>query len=208
MQDKCRNMRRVFPTVIEALVLASLAGCATEPPPSEPVVLTFVHREPVMANLDYRNLEGSKGTVIQAGGFQHVLSVSGADETPPVTGEGMRERSKLPRQAQTVRFAFNRADLSGGERERLVQFLRGMDVNDIGQVAVTAHTDSTGSLSYNLELSRRRAAAVTSLLHGLGVPRDRIVATALGEALPVESNATAAGRAANRRATVEAAPAP
>jgi OmpA family protein/thrombospondin type 3 repeat protein len=51
----------------------------------------------------------------------------------------------------------------------------------------------------NLRLSQARADAVREYLIGKGVPAGRITARGYGESNPAANNATAAGRAANRR---------
>jgi hypothetical protein len=53
-------------------------------------------------------------------------------------------------------------------------------------IAVSGHTDTVGTAGYNLDLSRRRAAAAQAELERNGVPRTAIVALGYGEAdLPV-----------------------
>lgn len=61
------------------------------------------------------------------------------------------------------------------------------------------HTDSDGNELSNLKLSQARAEAVRTYLINQGVAADRLVAVGFGEAMPVESNATAQGKANNRR---------
>lgn len=67
---------------------------------------------------------------------------------------------------------------------------------------VIGHTDNTGSVAYNQQLSERRAQAVASFLISQGVPPERVREEGRGESDPVASNATAAGRRANRRVDV------
>jgi len=67
------------------------------------------------------------------------------------------------------------------------------------KVEVAGHTDSDGSAEYNESLSARRAATVRDYLINGGVSPDRITARGYGEAQPVASNATADGKAENRR---------
>ncbi|KNG93357.1 OmpA family protein [Pseudaestuariivita atlantica] len=69
-------------------------------------------------------------------------------------------------------------------------------------VQVVGHTDSTGSSSYNYDLSERRANAVAAVLTGAGVPASRIRTFGRGEDQPVASNGTAEGRAQNRRVEI------
>lgn len=70
---------------------------------------------------------------------------------------------------------------------------------DLARVRVEGHTDSQGEEAPNLELSRRRAAAVVRYLIARGVAAERLAAEGLGESKPLVDNATAAGRAKNRR---------
>ena len=69
-------------------------------------------------------------------------------------------------------------------------------------LAVTGHTDSTGSDAYNQKLSEKRAASVKAYLVNKGVPAEHIIAKGEGEAKPVASNKTKAGRAENRRVEI------
>jgi outer membrane protein OmpA-like peptidoglycan-associated protein len=67
------------------------------------------------------------------------------------------------------------------------------------RVRVEGHTDATGSVGVNEELSQRRADAVRRVLLGRGVTDAQITALGMGKSRPIADNATAAGRAANRR---------
>ena len=60
-------------------------------------------------------------------------------------------------------------------------------------------TDSIGSEAYNLKLSQRRADSVRQYLVDKGVPASRLDAVGKGEGSPIADNATAEGRAQNRR---------
>jgi outer membrane protein OmpA-like peptidoglycan-associated protein len=67
------------------------------------------------------------------------------------------------------------------------------------KLQVEGYTDSVGSDEYNQKLSENRADAVRDFLVTQGVQPDNITATGYGKAKPVADNATAAGRAQNRR---------
>jgi outer membrane protein OmpA-like peptidoglycan-associated protein len=69
-------------------------------------------------------------------------------------------------------------------------------------VYIVGHTDSTGSESYNLALSTRRARAVEEYLIGEGVSPSRLRYEGRGEADPRATNSTAAGRQLNRRVEI------
>ena len=66
-------------------------------------------------------------------------------------------------------------------------------------INIYGYTDSKGTDSYNLSLSDRRAAAVRTYLASKGVSSSRMNTMGMGEADPVASNDTDAGRAQNRR---------
>ncbi|TDW14222.1 channel-forming protein ArfA/OmpATb [Kribbella kalugense] len=70
------------------------------------------------------------------------------------------------------------------------------------RVEVAGHTDDLGSPASSLPLSERRAAAVKAELVRLGINANRILANGYGQAFPIASNATGAGRVANRRAEI------
>ena len=73
-------------------------------------------------------------------------------------------------------------------------------------VRVDGHTDSTGSLEHNQSLSERRASTVASYLHSRGVREERLIASGFGPNQPIDSNATDAGRQANRRVEITLVP--
>ena len=71
------------------------------------------------------------------------------------------------------------------------------------RVTVIGHTDSQGSNELNANLSTKRAQAVYNKLVSAGVPAIYVEAQGMGEMRPVASNATAIGRAKNRRVELE-----
>ena len=70
-------------------------------------------------------------------------------------------------------------------------------------VYIVGHTDGTGTLPHNLDLSQRRAeAVVATLVSSHGVATGRLVAKGVGPLAPVASNGTEEGRAQNRRVEI------
>jgi outer membrane protein OmpA-like peptidoglycan-associated protein len=67
---------------------------------------------------------------------------------------------------------------------------------------IVGHTDQVGSAEYNQSLSQRRAVAAAEYLSTGGVRRTRIGTRGMGEAEPIATNDTEAGRAQNRRIEV------
>jgi outer membrane protein OmpA-like peptidoglycan-associated protein len=74
------------------------------------------------------------------------------------------------------------------------------------QLVIVGYTDSTGSPQHNQVLSERRADAVRDYLLGRGVIPQRLTAYGRGEADPIASNATEAGRQLNRRVEITIIP--
>lgn len=66
-------------------------------------------------------------------------------------------------------------------------------------IHVVGHTDSVGSESYNMTLSRQRAESVSGYFISNGVSSNRLVSTGRGESEPRATNETEAGRQLNRR---------
>lgn len=74
------------------------------------------------------------------------------------------------------------------------------------QISITGHTDSDGSSSYNQGLSINRARSVANALNSQGVSSSRTQTYGEGEALPIASNNTSAGKAQNRRVVIRIIP--
>ena len=100
---------------------------------------------------------------------------------------------------QDVLFDVGQATLKPGAERTLERVADLLTRHPERRLLIEGYTDSTGSESYNMELSRRRAEAVEQALVRRGVPGDRIEIQPQGEAYPVADNNTAAGRQMNRR---------
>jgi len=73
---------------------------------------------------------------------------------------------------------------------------------DKTRVDVAGHTDSTGGAALNQRLSEQRAASVANYLASQDVVSGRLYTTGYGPRYPVADNATASGRALNRRVEI------
>jgi outer membrane protein OmpA-like peptidoglycan-associated protein len=88
---------------------------------------------------------------------------------------------------------------AGSHLGKLVQFVQSQPSK---RVRIEGYTDSSGDSTANLALSRQRAEAVRDALVAAGVKASRIEVAGRGEADPVASNDSEAGRARNRRVVV------
>lgn len=105
-----------------------------------------------------------------------------------------------------VTFATNSADVQAGFYPVLDSVALVLKEYDKTVVEVAGHTDSTGSDSYNLELSQRRAGSVGAYLNSRGIINDRLLTVGYGKARPVATNDTAEGRQLNRRVEITVLP--
>jgi OmpA-OmpF porin, OOP family len=100
-------------------------------------------------------------------------------------------------------FDFNKADLKAPARAKLDDLAAKMQGADIKAIHVVGYTDGVGGDAYNDKLSLRRADAVRDYLVSKGVSPSAIDTEGRGKRDPVATNATAAGRAQNRRVDVK-----
>jgi len=99
-----------------------------------------------------------------------------------------------------ILFDFDSATLKPESDATLAEIVTLLKDDPTLTLFVVGHTDMTGSTDYNLDLSRRRAAAVVAVLTGrFGIAASRLEPAGVGPLAPVAENATEAGRALNRR---------
>lgn len=67
------------------------------------------------------------------------------------------------------------------------------------KLSIEGYSDNVGNADYNKALSQRRADSVKNYLTGKGVDGNRLTTAGMGPESPIADNATAVGRAANRR---------
>jgi outer membrane protein OmpA-like peptidoglycan-associated protein len=99
-------------------------------------------------------------------------------------------------------FATGSAQMNARMYPILESLATGLNQNPSESVQVFGFTDSTGTDAINYPLSENRALTVKNFLVSRGVAAQRISTQGLGPQNPVASNATAEGRAANRRVEI------
>ena len=120
-----------------------------------------------------------------------------------VTREGDNLILNMP---SNVTFAVDSAAIDPAFQTTLGSVANTLSRYEKSYVDVLGHTDSTGSDAYNQSLSERRAESVANFLANSGVQRARLATKGYGESQPIASNATEAGRAANRRVEIKIVP--
>lgn len=124
------------------------------------------------------------------------------------TGVGVARQGDVLvlRMPSDVTFASNQSNIEGGFYAVLDDVAAVLNQYDQSTIDIIGHADSDGADAYNLDLSRRRASSVASYLVQRNVLADRLYVEGRGEAEPVASNATASGKAQNRRVEITIRP--
>jgi outer membrane protein OmpA-like peptidoglycan-associated protein len=110
----------------------------------------------------------------------------------------IRDRPKI---AAQIHFDLNSARIRDDAYPLLNEYVAALQSPTLANamLLIAGHTDAAGSDEYNLRLSGKRAQAVRAYLIEHGIAPDRLIAKGYGEAYPIASNATEAGREENRR---------
>ncbi|MFT7860931.1 MAG: OmpA family protein [Sulfurimonas sp.] len=115
-----------------------------------------------------------------------------------VNSDGCPKVEKL-----AINFANNSAQIKDDSNAKLDKYADFLTTYTNYSAKIVGYTDSRGSAAYNQKLSERRAAAVVEALKARGVQATQLSSKGMGEANPVADNATAEGRAQNRRIEAE-----
>jgi len=111
-------------------------------------------------------------------------------------------QSKITLQADTL-YDFNKSDLKPEGKATLDKIAADLSKIKLEVIIAVGNTDSVGTDAYNMALGQRRAQSVKTYLTSKGVDGSRIYTESKGKSNPVASNATAEGRAKNRRTDIE-----
>lgn len=101
-----------------------------------------------------------------------------------------------------VFFDFDRAEVTPEGRSVIDSAIAAAGGKPFRQIVATGHADKSGSDSYNMALSNRRAEAVKSALTRAGLQTDSIETEARGEAEPLVQTADGVREAQNRRVEI------
>nr|WP_317631679.1 OmpA family protein [uncultured Flavobacterium sp.] len=121
------------------------------------------------------------------------------ETVPGVEVERIGEGIKLVLGENAVQFDFNKASLTAKAKTNLDKLTAVFKDYADTDIVIYGYTDSKGADDYNLNLSKQRANSVKDYLVAKGLKASRFTVQGLGEADPIATNDTDAGRAQNRR---------
>lgn len=101
-----------------------------------------------------------------------------------------------------ILFGIDKTDVKPLAQINLKKLAASLQNNPQTDILVVGHTDSTGTVKHNLDLSIKRARSVRSYLIAAGVDGSRLSTQGKGETEPIADNSTTAGRAQNRRVEI------
>jgi OOP family OmpA-OmpF porin len=137
------------------------------------------------------------------GGYKETIMVE-TDLTQDVVADAAALSNGLTSSGHIVvtgiLFDTGKADVKPESAPSLQEIVKLMKQDAKLKVYVVGHTDNVGTLAANLDLSKRRAAAVVAMLTAqYAIASDRLQAYGNGPYAPLASNDAEAGRALNRR---------
>ena len=157
-----------------------------------------------------RALIGAGVGALTGGGVGYYMDVQEAELRKKLEGTGVsvtRDGDQIIlNMPSNITFALDSSQVAPSFKEVLDSVALVLEEYEKTLVVVEGHTDSSGTESYNRQLSERRALAVGEVLNDAGVSAKRMVIIGYGEERPVASNATAEGRAEHRRVALTLEP--
>jgi outer membrane protein OmpA-like peptidoglycan-associated protein len=100
---------------------------------------------------------------------------------------------------EPIYFDYDKDNIQTQYESYLIEMIRMVKSHSDLRILITGHTDSDGSDSYNVQLSKRRAAALVRFFELNGLAKSRIEIDFKGEKEPIDRNDTDDGKQKNRR---------
>lgn len=169
--------------LLSAAVIIALTGCTSAEKPMKEMVITETENQFVMEDIDV-----SKKTLEELIVFN--------EEGVTIRKEGNNLVLSMP---ELVLFDFNKYEVKNKVKGSLNTLAKALEENPDIRIKIDGYTDFIGSEGYNLELSVKRAKSIRNYLVDRGVKSSNISIEGYGKQNPIANNATAAGRAKNRR---------
>ena len=204
-------MKNTIRATAGALAVATLGACASMSNTQKGAVIGAASGGAVGAVVGHKLGSTAKGAIVGAavGGTAGALIGARMDrqakelaaDIPGARVERVGEGIVVTFDSGLL-FAYDSDVIQGNARTNLTNLAHSLEKYPKTNVLIVGHTDAMGSDAYNQGLSERRASSAAVFLGSQGVERARLRTTGRGESEPIDSNATEAGRAQNRRVEV------
>ncbi|PVV22633.1 MAG: hypothetical protein B6D78_04750 [gamma proteobacterium symbiont of Ctena orbiculata] len=145
------------------------------------------------SNKKFRERTVMQVEILEVSNFEATLEFIDASEMQQQIGESGHVA------LYGIQFDHDKATLRPESNETITEIVKALKSDPALQLYVVGHTDDVGSLTYNQDLSLKRANSVVKSLVAAGIEDSRLTALGVGPAAPVSSNDTESGRAKNRR---------
>ncbi|MEX2371400.1 MAG: OmpA family protein [Bacteroidales bacterium] len=144
------------------------------------------------------------GLEINATGYLYyldILDLSDLNPDEPAEKDFFLQRIEVGTKVvlDNIYFETGKSVLTSSSYESLNQVVRFLTNNESVRLEISGHTDNTGSLRINTNLSEARAKAVVDYVVGGGIPASRLEYKGYADSQPVAPNDTREGREMNRR---------
>lgn len=216
------NKSRWFVSSFAVVSLLGVSACVTDPNTGQKKVSRTVlggAGGAVVGGLLGGLIGGKTGRIVGAGiggvaggvvGYKMDQQIKTLKENTAGSGVDVTEtdggKAILVNLPDGVTFDVGSSSLKPSFRATLDQVAQSLKDYPDSLIDVYGHTDSTGSDAFNQTLSESRARTVANYLMSQGVAAARIRSQGFGETMPVADNATAEGRAKNRRVEIKIVP--
>jgi OmpA-OmpF porin, OOP family len=179
---------------------APAAPASAEPQPAPPAATAEEAAPPAagaaepgtLGPMVERELQGGGKVTVPERGVEGRLLAFIADAGQPVDRTTWFDFDRLT-------FDTGKATLGAASQEQLAAVAAILAAYPAVKLKIGGYTDNVGDAAFNQRLSEERARNVSAALAGLRVDPARLAAEGYGEQFPVGDNATAEGRARNRR---------
>ena len=116
-----------------------------------------------------------------------------------ISAPQIRKQELLNFTFEPIYFDYDQATIRAEYHTYLKELIRMVKSHSDLRIEITGHTDTDGSDTYNLTLSKRRSEALLLFFSQNGLAKDRVVISFKGEREPVDKSQTSEGKQRNRR---------
>jgi outer membrane protein OmpA-like peptidoglycan-associated protein len=152
------------------------------------------------AKLDMEKAEEDKRIKEEAAIKQEISDAQLAKEK--AQAQERRKKEVIKAFNLTLNFKTGSYFLQQESKEHLAEIAEDIKNYEYKKITIEGHTDNIASKEINKKLSRQRAKSVYDELNKAGIPKDKMTYTGFAYEMPIKSNSTREGRAANRRTEI------